>query len=63
MRTTAPGTGSLRTERVRPTLNDGFQLLVTQLIDGYNFGQLLRVFHLVLHEVGDAAVVHLSQDS
>lgn len=41
--------------------DDGSELLVSQLVDRHDFGQLLRVPRLVLHEVRDADVLHLSQ--
>jgi len=41
--------------------DDGLELLVGQLVDRHDFLQLLGVPGLVLHEVRDADVVHLSQ--
>lgn len=41
--------------------DDGLQLLVSQLVDYHDFRQLLRIPHLVLHEVWNADVLHLSQ--
>lgn len=41
--------------------DDGLKLLVSQLVDCHDFCQLLGIPRLVLHEVWDADVVHLSQ--
>lgn len=41
--------------------DDGLELLVSQLVDRHDFGQLLDIPCLVLHEVWDADVLHLSQ--
>lgn len=41
--------------------DDGLELGVRQLVDGHDLVQLLGVAGLVLHEVGDANFVHLSQ--
>lgn len=41
--------------------DDAPQLLVRQLVGRHDLGQLLRVPRLVLHEVGDADVLHVGQ--
>lgn len=41
--------------------DDAPQLLIRQLVDRHDLGQLLGVSRLVLHEVGDADVLHVSQ--
>lgn len=43
--------------------DDGLELFVCQLVDRHDFCQLLGVPCLVLHEVWDADVLHLSQCS
>lgn len=46
-----PGVGS----------DNGLELLVSQLVERHDFRKLLGIPRLVLHEVRDADVLHLSQ--
>lgn len=56
--------GLIRVVRVcGSSSGDGPELLVSQLVDRHDFCQLLSILCLVLHEVWDANVLHLSQSS
>lgn len=48
-------------KRRRTGLDEGLQLFICQLIDHHNLCQLLSIFLLVLHEMWDADLLHLSQ--